>query len=171
MTFEEVWLGLPAEGWLSEGEARLLWDCAARTTGAILEVGCYVGRSSALLASFGRPLYCVDPLDGFNEDYGGDKIESLWRANLAAYPNATLFRQRVEYWAPRPVGLAYLDGDHSAHGTAFQIGMAVQCGARIVAVHDVNDKGDGVLVRDACLAALGPWRERVGRLAIWEADE
>lgn len=173
MTFTEVWLDIPGEGWLSEDEARLLWDCTQRTQGAILEVGCYLGRSSVLLARSERPVFCVDPFDGFNEDYGGDRIEAMWRANMSdrGITNTTLFRMRVEDWTPQPVGLAYLDGDHTCNGTVRQIEVAQRCGATLIAVHDVNDEGAGFDVKRACLYALGKWTERVERLAIWRVGK
>jgi hypothetical protein len=111
----------------------------------------------------------VDPFDGFAGGMSGDEVERRWRENLKSRGlSAELFRQRAEDWEPRPVGFAYLDGDHSYEGTASQIRLATACGAAAVAVHDVNDTGGGVEVRDACLALLGRWHSRVERLAVWE---
>lgn len=170
--FEDVFPLLPVNGWLSEAEARCLWSAALTTEGPILEIGCYYGRASVLLASLGRPLYCVDPFSNFDSDHpDGDAIERRWRANLAAYPNATLFRRRVEEWTPRPVGFAYCDGDHTGPGTRAQVEAALACGAKVICVHDVNDRGDGVAVRDAAVALLGPWATRVERLAVWEVKQ
>lgn len=190
MTFDEVYETLPAKGWLSEPEARLLWAAAGETDGPILEVGCYHGRSTVLLAALGRPLYCVDPFANFDDaDPSGEKTLAAWTINVTAGagmpvdvpalallglnsvpapgPRVTLFRQRIKDWRPRPVGLAYLDGDHTFEGTVAQVRRAVECGPAVVAVHDVSDGGGGVRVRDACLEQLGAWDERVDRLAVW----
>lgn len=166
--FDEVFQGLPS-GWLSEGEARLLWNEAGRTDGPILEVGCYRGRSTCLLAALGRPMYCVDPFSGFDsDDPTGERILACWRENVSSrelFP--ALFRTRVEDWEPIPVGFAYLDGDHTYRGTRNQVEKALQCGPSAIAVHDVNDSGGGVEVKKACLEALGKWTTRTRGLAVW----
>lgn len=168
-TFEQVYETLPANGWLTEEEARLLWDFAGQFSGPILEVGVYHGRSSCLLASLGRPLYCVDPFDGFDEDWGGDEIERRFRANMAGrdLSNFFLFRMRVEDWNISNVNFAYLDGDHTAEGTRRQIEVARKCKAKGIAIHDVNDSGGGLPIKEVALKMLGPWESRAGRLATW----
>ena len=180
MTFDFAFNLLPPQGWLFESEARLLWDTVARTHGSILEVGCYYGRSTCLLACSGRPLYCVDPFSNFDsDDFSGNKVEAAWRANLAKFAAATgidisgvsLFRQRVEDWTPQPAGFGYLDGDHTGPGTAAQIQAALACGVEVIGIHDVNDDGVGVCIRDAAVELLGPWQVRVERLAVWEVKE
>ena len=64
MTFEEAWEQV-ADGWLTEPEARLLWETALLTQGRILEVGVYRGRSITLLAQLNREMITVDPFDNF----------------------------------------------------------------------------------------------------------
>jgi hypothetical protein len=49
--------------------------------------------------------------------------------------------------------------------------QALRCHPDYILVHDVNDVGEGKAIRDACLEVLGPWKERVGRLAAWEVSE
>lgn len=185
MTFEQAWERISGmDGWLSLPEAKLLWTTARSTEGIILEVGCYKGRSTVLLASLtgidGEPrqVYSVDPFTGFDSaDPSGDKVERAWRDNLARFgiENVTLFRRRIEDWQPRGgmsweelIGFAYLDGDHSYFGTCAQIERALATSARVLALHDVNDQGAGVFVEQAALELLGPWSERVERLAVWK---
>lgn len=166
-TFEEIYATLPGNGWLSEDEARLLYSAAQETEGAILEVGCYQGRSSVLLASFGRLLFCVDPFDrGDTAGEDGGIVEAAWRRNVA-YPHVILFKVPIEEWGTRPVGFAYLDGDHSYQGTLDQIEKALECRANVIAIHDVNDSGGGLEVKRAAVETLGDWDERVERLAVW----
>lgn len=165
-TLAELYETLP-EGWLSLNETALLHWHALQTSGPILEVGCYRGRSSVLLASFGRPLYCVDPFDRVDTKDDGPIIEASWRENLKDRENVFLFKQPVENFCPTKVGFAYLDGDHSYQGTVNQIIMAFLCSAPVIAIHDVNDSGGGLEVKRAAIEYLGPWHERVERLAIW----
>lgn len=160
---------LPAEGWLTRREADLLHFVASLGMGAILEVGCYKGRSTCLLASFGRTVHCVDPFAGFNDsDPTGVNTCGDFLRNTAHLSNVILFGCRIEEWPLYEVDFAYLDGDHTYQGTLNQIDVALKAGAKVVAVHDVNDRGGGVEVKRACIHRLGPWKVRAGRLAVWE---
>ncbi len=178
-TFDEAYERIPGNGWLSKAEAELLWTVTTednhgkpRGVFRVLEVGCYQGRSSVLLAQTGaEAVYCVDPFDGFHTDYTGDQIEAMWRANTKSYPNLLLDRCRIEDWKPRKVNVAYLDGDHTYQGTVNQLRVALQCRPETIAVHDVNDSGDGVMIQKAAVELLGPWSERVERLAVWDLGE
>lgn len=185
LDFDQVFATLPADGWLSEAEARLLYSRALLTDGSILEVGCYKGRSTCLLASLGRLVHAVDPFRGFSEDDpGGEEIKRTFVTNVAdrghrlwnpkglgPLPTSSavvLWEMPVEEWPAHSVGFAYLDGDHTYEGTYRQIGKALQCrGLQAVAVHDVNDSGGGLEVKEAAVGMLGRWTERVERLAVW----
>ena len=171
MTFEEVYATLP-DGWLTEPEARLLWDTAQKAEGPILECGAYKGRSTVLLACTGRHVYTVDPFDGFDSDLTGKEVETIFWNNLKGrgLHNVLLFRCRIETWGPLKVGFAYLDGEHTYKGTQAQIEKALQClttSPHYIGLHDVNDSGQGTEVKRAALEILGPWAERTERLAIW----
>ena len=153
-------------GWLTQGEAEFLSEIASLAYGPILEVGCFRGRSTVILASFGRPVYSVDPFSNFAKaDLSGSTIEAEFLENTKHLPNVHLFKMKIEEWAPKPCGLCYLDGDHTYTGTINQIKIALQCGPNIIAVHDVNDKGGGLQVKNACLGLLGHWKRRVERIA------
>jgi hypothetical protein len=184
LTFEEAYERIPGDGWLTEPEARLLWGAASVTEGPILEVGCYKGRSTCLLAYLGRPVYVVEPFSGFSsDDLTGEKIKATFLSNLDERgihacrvfgckmpgPDARvwLFEGKIEEWTPRPVGFAYLDGDHTYAGTVAQIQKAMKGEPAVVAIHDVNDTGEGRDVKLAATTLLGPWDERVERLAVW----
>ncbi len=184
MDFDALFDSLP-DGWLSKPEAEVLWKWVNLTEGPILEVGCYKGRSTILLAATGRAVCTVDPFNNFDsDDPGGMRIYREFYANVLergvsiavtgegddgpAPSGVTLWRQRIEDWAPRPIGFAYLDGDHTFDGTVAQVRTALACGASVIAAHDVNDRGEGKVVKRACLAHLGPWTERVERLAVWD---
>jgi hypothetical protein len=169
LDFDALFESLPT-GWLTKDEARLLLDEADRTNGPILECGSYMGRSTVLLASLKRLVYAVDPFEGFStEDPTGYKTQDAFLANLKERDihNVVMYRGRIEHWGPRRVGFAFLDGDHTYDGTRAQIQKAQQCGAMGICVHDCNDDGGGLQVKRACLELLGPWAERVERLACW----
>jgi hypothetical protein len=173
MTFEESYETLPGNGWLLKEEAELLWRSAMSCEGPILEVGCYQGRSTVLLAATGRTVYAVDPFTDFDNTVPGDKLYEILLKNLEerGIKNVQVFRLRIEDWEPiRHANFAYLDGDHSYNGTKEQIFAALWAGARVIAVHDVNDTGEGTEVKRAALELLGPWKERVERLAVWEVQ-
>ena len=168
MTFEEVYDTLPG-GWLTKEEALLLYESARHAEGAILEVGEYRGRSTVLLASFGRPLLCVDPFGGFDSDMSGDEVQRIFLQNMKERDiwNFVLYRQKIEDWLGDMrcrVGFAYLDGDHTYKGTESQIEVALACGAEIICIHDYADSGDGLEVKRAVDASTLKVVNRIDRL-------
>lgn len=151
MNFDTIYETIPANGWLTKEEARLLWHQAYDCEGPILEVGSYEGRSTVLLASLGRLVYAVDPFDGFADDRSGNEIEACFTNNIQSrhIDNVRLFRQKIEEWKPRPCGFAYLDGDHTYQGTLRQIGTAKKVGAKVICIHDYATEGGGAFVKKA----------------------
>lgn len=119
-----------AEGWLSLDEARLLNTLAAEvTTGCIVEVGAYRGRSAIALsagAQSGIPVYAVDPhaemwVDGKLAYAGPDDRAAFYRAMLdsGASRNVHLLNSTSERLTPgwdTPVSLLWIDGDHTYEG-------------------------------------------------------
>jgi hypothetical protein len=151
MTFNEIFETLPGNGWLTKSEAELLWRAVTSTEeGPILEVGCYQGRSTVLLAATGRLVYCVDPWMNFG-DTDGAATYTLWKRNMEerGIENLMPFRQVLEKWVPRQSDFAYLDGDHSYVGTRFQIETAQKCGVASMCIHDYATEGGGALVKEA----------------------
>lgn len=125
MNFQQVSLTLPA-GWLQEDEAELLWREAENSSGTALEIGTYLGRSAVLIArAIGptRQLICVDPfLQDFDDvkTLPADEIFENALRNLSAYNNVSIVREYEEDYRRHfedPLGLLYLDGDHSYGGT------------------------------------------------------
>lgn len=165
--FRKLFESLPGTGWLKLDEALLLWESARQTEGPILEVGCYHGRSTCLLASLGRLMYCVDPFEGFDSnDPGGEQVFQHWADNLkergitfkVCQPSGLvvlmrtqviLYKRKIEDWVPKSVGFAYLDGDHTRQGTVNQINKALKCGARVLCLHDYDERGGGREIKAA----------------------
>ena len=136
--------GSPSNGWLKVEEAKLLWSAADATTGPILEIGCYYGKSTCLLATLGRPMYCIDPFENFDsDDMGGRGVHKSFLQNLSErnIQNVELFCKRCEDWDRREVGFAYLDGDHTFAGTIDQIRVAKLCGVKTMCLHDYANSG------------------------------
>lgn len=177
-----------AQGWLTIEEALLLVSYAEKTEGPMVEVGSYQGRSAMLLAQLEdtefigglihRRLYCIDPWDDeFSTDMTGDQLFSAFRRNLynlsgVTHVDVVSMRMRIEDWTPdRSYEFLYLDGSHTYKGTIAQIDKALLCKPKVIAMHDVNDEGGGAEVKRAALERLGPWKERMGRLAVWEVSQ
>lgn len=138
--FKVIYDQIPGNGWLSENEAKLLWFAVTQSTGPILEVGCYQGRSTCLLAATLRPVYAVDPFnDEFDDTNPGEVLLTKFKDNLLQrnLHNVQLYRQKIKDWKPQPVNFAYLDGDHTYPGTLEQITIATRlCNATHVCIHD-----------------------------------
>ena len=119
-------------GGISVEESQYLRDLAKTLTqGCIVEVGSFRGKSSVVLSAgaadnpLAPQVFCIEPHEKFKGIYGGqfgpvDRKE-FYRAMLAtgAYENTSLVNLSSEIvtrdWA-QPVGLCFIDGDHSYEG-------------------------------------------------------
>jgi hypothetical protein len=154
MNFEQAWEQTTGNGWLTKDEAECLWNWAkAAPPGDILEVGCYKGKSTCLLACLERQMHCVDPFCGFDSDDPlGQDIYRQWceAVDSRGFKHIQLYQQVIERWQPVPVAFAYLDGDHTYAGTVAQIVAAKAAGATHICVHDYAEDGGGRAVANAC---------------------
>lgn len=172
MNYPDIFKTLPSNGWLSYEEGKLLYETAQYTKGAIVEVGSYFGRSAVLLGTLGREVYCVDPWDDtFDDGLTGQFIFERFLENTADLPNIVPVRMRVEDWEPFHCEFIYLDGDHTEAGTITQINKAMDCYPKWIAMHDVNDTGQGAVIKRVAINMLGSWVNRVERLAIWKMED
>jgi hypothetical protein len=117
-------------GLISRAEAQLLYGLARDVTaGVIVEVGSYRGRSTTALAlgsraGSGVPVYAVEPHDSFQDHEGSPRFGPSDRAafyrtmlRTRGFRLVHLVNLSSEEVAPgwtRPVGLLWIDGDHSA---------------------------------------------------------
>lgn len=163
MDFLQAFDKAPANGWLSIGEALVLWTFAR---GEILEVGSYHGRSTTILEKKGH-VNAVDPFENFDTgDMSGEKTHSAFLKNTLGM-NVTLHKMRVEDFKAIPVDFAFLDGDHTYEGTVNQIQKAIECQAPIIAVHDYVNSGGGVDIVRACTELLGEPLIHIERMGLW----
>lgn len=119
-------------GWLSRGEAELLFHLAARVRSGqvVVEIGSFLGRSTAHIAlavAEGVPVYAIDPHTGdktwverfsirdadtspaFRRNMAQLGLESRVHALVATSADA------AAQWAEeRPIGLLFVDGWHSS---------------------------------------------------------
>lgn len=147
---------LDVAGQLLPDEAALLWGLARSTTeGCIVEVGSFRGRSATALAlgalaGHGAPVYAVDPHEPFVGVLGGrfgpaDRkafFENTLRAGVVeAIRLVNLSSEVVAPGWNRPVGLLWLDGDHTYEGVArdWRAWRPHLLPRAAVAFHDSND--------------------------------
>ena len=178
------------DGWLTEGQARLLYATARAVPadGTIVEIGSFRGRSTIMLASgapAGVDVVAIDPHAGNDrgpQEIAGFETEAeddhrVFLANL----DAAGVRERVQVVrrfsgdahgvVDGPVDLLWVDGAHRAkpaHADLTRWGNRVRPGGRML----VHDSWCSVGVTLATLAAVtgsGDWRYdgREGSLAAY----
>jgi hypothetical protein len=138
---EIVGASMTVFGW-REGNAlteTVLASWGLRSNATIVEIGVFMGRSTALLAGARRlrgsgKVHCVDPFDCSGDafsiphyvqalkDAGGDSLEDVFRRNMARLgvePWIQVHRAKSQDVAARwstPIDLLLLDGDQSPTG-------------------------------------------------------
>lgn len=177
----------PAEGWLTEGQARRLHAAAARPrpAGAVVEIGSFRGRSTVVLALAAGEVVAIDPHAG--SDRGPQEIEAdaargdadheAFTRNLEAAGVADRVRHVRKFSADAhgdvagPVALLYVDGAHRfgpARADLRDWGARVGPGGTML----VHDAFSSIGVTLALLASCtsGDWRYagRTGSLAEYE---
>jgi predicted O-methyltransferase YrrM len=122
-TFQEAWGAVAnVDGWLTEGQARMLYEAAAGAPNgsAIVEIGSHHGRSTVILGSAagaGVQLVAVDPFEDVRWG-GGTPALDVFRENLAGngLDSVTLMRAygaaAGREWQGPPVSVLFVDGAH-----------------------------------------------------------
>jgi Methyltransferase domain len=142
------------EGWMSDGQARRLWDCARAVPpgGQVVEIGSFRGRSAIVLARAGAAVVAIDPHAGNDrgpqEIHGsrdeGEADHQAFMANLSAAGVADAVRhvrrpsQEALDAVEGPIDLLYVDGAHRfapARDDIARWGARVRPGGRML-VHD-----------------------------------
>lgn len=122
--FDSAWESVAdVPGWLSEGQARMLWDAVCRLgPGAtIVEIGSHQGRSTIILGHAARTVGArVVAVDAFVDGrlFGGATTRDRFEANIKAAGLTDVVELVVGYstklrptW-DRPIDLLYVDGKH-----------------------------------------------------------
>lgn len=150
LPFEEAWqVAGTVDGWLTEAQARDLYDAASAVApGRVVEIGSHLGRSTIVLAATGAAVTAIDP---FPDDwrYGRPDTEELMRAHLAAAGVDSQVDVRVatsrdvrERWTDG-VRMVYVDGKHDMWSCLDDLRWSA-----------FLEPGDTVLVHDA-FSSLG----------------
>jgi predicted O-methyltransferase YrrM len=175
------------DGWLLNGESRFLFSAARliKAPNVIVEIGAWHGKSTVLLcrgslAGDKVPIYSFDlfALKGSDADVYREHVRAqehtylnIWQRNVARAGASSLAHPVVGCsWETAaqvvaPIGLLFVDGDHSAEGVmqdwrAFSPRLAEQA---IVMFHDYDKSG----VRGAVDEVAMGWNfGRVGISAI-----
>lgn len=171
----------PLPGWLTEAQARLLWDevRALPARPRVLEVGSHHGRSTMVLAGARDDVevVAVDPFVGGK--FGGSASRSAFESNVAAFGLGDRVRLLVARsddvraaWT-EPLDLVYVDGKHDARSTTHDLRWAehLRPGGRVL----VHDAFSSVGVTLALLRHLLPgsrlrYLGRVGSLAAFDRE-
>jgi len=131
-TFADTLLDVAdVEGWMTNGQARLLWDAAQRVpeSGRVVEIGSFRGRSMVVLARSADPsveLVAIDPhagndrgpqeIDGFVDEAAQD--HAVFNANLEKagvrdrVRHLRKFSDAAHADVDGSVDLLYVDGAH-----------------------------------------------------------
>jgi len=178
--FESAWRAVDGvDGWMTEGQARMLWDCASSVPrgGTIAEIGSYRGRSAiviALAAPAAGEIAAIDPHAG--NDRGPQQIEGtaaegegdheLFHANLRnAGVDGRIRHVRMPSEAahgdvPGPLDMLYVDGAHRygpARDDIRDWGAKVAPGGTML-IHDSFSSIGVTLAQVRLLFASGDWR-------------
>ena len=151
--------GIP--GFLGEDEARFLAMVAAcaPADGAIVEIGSYKGKSTALLASVaaqcgGGPVVAIDPHTGpsiTDPQVAGASSFDVFVAGIRAAKlekhveiHRAFSRDVAKGWS-RPIRLLWIDGDHTYQGTSedFALFSPFLSNGGVVAIHDALHAYEG----------------------------
>lgn len=185
MSFAEALAAISeVDGWLSEDQARRLWDAASAVPvgGRIVEIGSFRGRSAIVLALASRgaevEVVAIDPHAGNDrgpqEIHGsrdeGDADHRAFQSNLSkaavsdAVRHVRLPSQEALDEVPGEIDLLYVDGAHRVKPAMDDVsrwGARVRPGGRML-VHD-SFSSIGVTVALLSLLMFGSRYVYVGR--------
>lgn len=184
--FEAAWAAASrVEGWLTEEQARVLWD-SARQAGTVVEIGSFRARSTIVLAAAAERVIAIDPHAGGDrgpqeiaaDSARGDCDHEAFLANLerAGVRDRVRHVRRPSQEAigevDGPVHLLWIDGAHRfgpARADIVGWGARVPAGGRML-VHDAWSSIGVTLALLSSVVFRGGWRYigRAGSLAVYE---
>lgn len=122
----DQWFSIP--GYLFPEEGRLLQVLSWGK--AVLEVGCFLGKSTVAMAPHAQNLICVDPWTGsLDGDPGDDTQGELWYntflQNIKPWVHKIMVIRahswQVAFHMRRPLDLIYIDGDHRFNAVVLDV--------------------------------------------------
>jgi predicted O-methyltransferase YrrM len=182
------------EGWLSEGQARRLWEAGRRVPppGRVVEIGSFRGRSTIVLrlaADRGVEVVAIDPHGGgdrgpreIDPDAGrGADDHLVFHANLGraevdeGVRHVRRFSQDALGEVDAPIDLLFVDGAHRyrpARADIEQWGARVRPGGTML-VHDAYNAVGVMLAQFRVLFPSSRWRYlgRTHSLAEYRREE
>jgi predicted O-methyltransferase YrrM len=165
-------------GWLTDEQARLLWQQAVAVPagGLIVEIGSHQGRSTVVLAAARARVVAIDPFVG-GAMFGGLATREVFLANLATAGVADRVELRQAKstelrptWR-QPIDFLYIDGKHDYWTLSDDLRWAefLPTGGRL-AIHDAFSS-IGVtlgLLRHVLFSRRLRYVSRTGSLALFE---
>lgn len=132
-------------GWLLPEDAEKLYELAQSSTGPILEIGTYHGKSAVLMASAIRdrgretPLYTVE-VDPGSIKAAAAEAKSRGLADIIVFVRGTLRAFARAYPHVRPA-VTFVDGDHTRPGLERDLAVleSLVPGGGVLVFHDFND--------------------------------
>ena len=165
------------DGWLTEAQARTLYDAARAVAPArVVEIGSHLGRSTIVLAASGAHVTAIDP---FPDDwrYGRADTEQRFRTHLAEAGVDANVDLRVgtsrdvrSEWT-LPVRLVYVDGKHDMWSCLDDLRWsAFLSDGDVVLVHDAFSSVGVTLavLRDALTTDRHRYLGRTGSMARFD---
>jgi predicted O-methyltransferase YrrM len=167
------------EGWLSEGQARRLWEAATivPSPGRIVEIGSFRGRSTIVLclaANEGVEVVAIDPHGGGDrgpreltpDAARGERDNAIFHSNLqrAGVEGRVRHVRRMSHDAldavEGPIDLLFVDGAHRyrpARADIEEWGVRVRAGGTML-VHDAYNAVGVTLAQVRLLFPSREWR-------------
>jgi len=174
-------------GMVDERQVETLFELAkAVEAGVIVEVGSYRGKSTSALGhgswrGHKRPVYAIEPHEPFRGIFGGNfgprDREAFYTSMLTTgcWEMVRLVNLSSEAVTPnwsQPVGLLWIDGDHTYKGVKrdFMCWEPHLLPTARVAFDDAVQEDGGPFQLIAELVATGEWRmlEEFGKMAVLE---
>jgi hypothetical protein len=132
-------------GWMLPGDAEKLYELAQETSGPVLEIGTYRGRSAVLMGLAGRAagrdtvIYSID-VERVALRAGRQAAEAHGVADRIVFVHGTLAAFARAYPQLRPA-LTFVDGDHSMEGASRDVARlrGIVPSGGLILFHDYND--------------------------------